>query len=40
MYLEEIAAKGEHPDRGFGLDDVEGNRLCDLPVPFADWMSV
>ena len=39
MYLEEIAIAGEDPDRGLGVHDVEGNRLCDLPVPFADWMS-
>ena len=36
-FLERFAVRGDEGDIS-GLYDLEGNRLCDLPVAFQDWM--
>ena len=38
LFLETGAIGQDHHDLGSGLYDLEGNRLCDLPVPCGDWM--
>ena len=38
MFLENWAIEQDHHELGPGQYDLEGNRLCDLPVPRRDWM--
>ena len=38
LFLETGAIGQDHPELGPGLYDLEGNRLCDHPVPRRDWM--
>ena len=38
LFLETGAISQDHHELGPGLYDLEGNRLCDLPVPCRAWM--
>ncbi len=38
LYLEAGAIEQDHHELGPGLYDLEGNRLCEFPVPCRDWM--
>jgi hypothetical protein len=37
-YLERFAFAVDEAEEGRGLYDLEGNRLCGLPVPEGAWM--